>query len=84
MKDIEDRVRSHWRSKKQVKKHLQEAVLDRKNRENRLAAWADKAQGKKTNLPEMKLEDNRIEILESIEVTIFHIYAIQICLSFLF
>ena len=62
--EIETRVRNNWMHKKRLSKRLHEAVVDNNNRENRLKPWLNKAESKKHNLPDIKLEDNRIKIIE--------------------
>ena len=69
LKEIEERVSNHWKLKKKVTKQLNEAVVDNTNKENRLKGWANKVQEKKANLPEMMLEESRIEVIEHYEVS---------------
>ena len=40
-------------------------VDDDRHRQNRMAPWLQKAQSKKHNLPKIKLEDNRIKLIET-------------------
>ena len=51
--------------KKRLSKRIHEAVVDTQNRENRMAPWLDKVHSKKHNLPDILLEDSRIQVIET-------------------